>query len=236
MLLAAGIGSAYLVSTILRALLRPPSSFAPETKTLERALSGGYEGPISLTAALTVAAIFLKFHGAPALFGLLAEAEALFLAGLFFKQAYPRQLAAALFAGGLGKMLIVDIPAGGTAKIGNWNFKPWTPVAAPSALLFYINRALRSVDTFYGYAGSAVLALILGFEMPRAVCRAELVSSGCAAFRVRMVAAAERFPCAGLSRRSARTGRHRDSSGGCGVRLRSAARAIPGSRFRARPC
>jgi Predicted membrane protein (DUF2339) len=164
--LAAGIGAAYLVSAILRALLRPPSSFGPETATLERALSGGYGGPISLTAALTVAAIFLKFHGAPALLGLLAEAEALFLAGLFFKEAYPRQLGVALFAGGLGKMLIVDLPAGGSTKLGNWNVKPWMPVAASSALLFYINRALRSMDTFYGYAGSAVLALILGFEMP----------------------------------------------------------------------
>jgi hypothetical protein len=164
--LAGGIGAAYLVSTILRALLRPPSSFTPETDTLQRALSGGYEGPISLTAALTVAAIFLKFHGAPALFGLLAEAEALFLAGLFFKEAYPRQLGAALFAGGLGKMLIVDLPAGGTAKVWNWNVKPWTPVAAASAVLFYVNRALRSADTFYGYAGSAAIALILGFEMP----------------------------------------------------------------------
>jgi uncharacterized membrane protein len=164
--LAAGIGAAYLVSTVLRALLRPPSSFTPETKTLERALSGGYEGPISLVAALTVAALFLKFHGAPALFGLLAEAEALFLAGLFFKQAYPRQLGAALFAGGLGKMLIVDLQAGATTKAGNWNVKAWTPVAASNALLFYANRALRGADTFYGYAGSAVAALILGFEMP----------------------------------------------------------------------
>ena len=165
-LLAGAIGIAYLVSTILRALIRPPSTFAPETDTLERALSGGYEGPISLAAALTVAAIFLKFHGAPALFGLLAEAEALFLAGLFFQQAYPRQLSAALFAGGLGKLLMVDLPAGGTAKLGNWTVKAWTPVAAASALLFYANRALRRVDIFYGYAGSAVVALILGFEMP----------------------------------------------------------------------
>lgn len=166
-LLAGAIGAAYLVSTILRALLRPPSSFAPETKTLQRALSGGYEGPISLTAALTVAAIFLKFHGAIALAGMFTEAEALFLAGLFFKETYPRQLAAALFAGGLGKILLVDLPAGGTAKIGNWNVKPWTPVAALAALLFYINRALRTVDTFYGYAGSAVIAWILGFETPQ---------------------------------------------------------------------
>jgi hypothetical protein len=39
-------------------------------------------------------------------------------------------------------------------------------VAASSALLFYVNRALRSAGTFYGYAGSAVLALVIGFEMP----------------------------------------------------------------------
>src|SRR6266849_4485077 len=86
--LAAGIAAAYLLSTILRARLRPPSSFAPETGTLERALSGGYEGPITLTAMLSIAAIFLKFHGAPAQLGLLAEAELLFLAGLYFKEAY----------------------------------------------------------------------------------------------------------------------------------------------------
>ena len=166
-LLAAGIGAAYLVSTILRALMRPPSSFAPEIATPERALSGGYEGPITLTAALTVAAIFLKFHGAPALFGLLAEAEALFIAGLFFKQAYPRQLAAALFAGGIGEIIAVDIPAGGSTSIGNWSVKPWTPIAAASCLLFYLNRALRKMDTFYGYAASAAIALVLGFETPR---------------------------------------------------------------------
>ena len=141
--------------------------FAPEANTLERALSGGYEGPITLAAGLTVAALFLRFHGAPALFGLLAEAEALFLAGLFFKEAYPRQLAVALFGGGLIRMVTVDLPAGGTARIGNWSLHAWTPAAAASALLFYINRALRRVDTFYGYAGFAVLALILGSEAPQ---------------------------------------------------------------------
>lgn len=165
--LAAAIGAAYLVSTILRALLRPPSSFDSDITTLGRALSGGYEGPISLTAALTVAAIFLKFHGSAALIGLMAEAQALFLAGLLFKEAYPRHLAAALFTGGLIKMLSFDLPEGGSAKIGGWNVKTWTPVAASTALLFYVNRASRKVDTFYGYAGSAVVALIIGFETPQ---------------------------------------------------------------------
>lgn len=164
--LAGGIGAVYLISTLLRVRLRPPSSFAEDKTTVDRALSGGYEGPITLTAALTVAAIYLKFHGAVAQLGLLAEAELLFLAALYFKERYPRQLAAALFAGGLGKVAIVDIPAGATTTVAGLTLRAWTPVAALSALLFYVNRALRSADKFYGYAGSAVVALILGFETP----------------------------------------------------------------------
>src|SRR5580704_13778702 len=45
----------------------------------------------------------------------------------------------------------------GTTKVWNWNVKVWTPVAASSALLFYLNRALRKADTFYGYAGAAAI-------------------------------------------------------------------------------
>jgi hypothetical protein len=165
--LAIGIAVLYLASAVLRAVLRPPSSFAAESRTVDRAMSGGYEGPITLTAALTLAAIFLKFHGPVAEAGLLAEAELFFLAGLYFRQAYPRQLAMALFAGGAGKHLAIDVPEGGQVRIGNWSGQAWTPVAGLGGFLFYINRALRSVDKFYGYAGSAAVALILGFEAPQ---------------------------------------------------------------------
>jgi len=164
--LAGGIGAVYLVSTVLRVLVRPPSSFDAETGTVERALSGGYEGPVTLTAALTVAAMYLKFHGALAHLGLLAEAELLFLAGLYFTERYPRQLGAALFAGGLSKLALVDLPAGERTTLAGWNFRAWTPLAALSAAMFYVNRVLRKADTFYGYAGSAVVAAILGFETP----------------------------------------------------------------------
>ena len=166
-LLAGGVGAAYLAGAILRAWLRPPSSFPAEANTLERAMSGGYEGPISLAAGLTVAAISLKFHGTVALAGLLAEAELLFLAGLLFKQAYPRQLAAALFAGGMGKMVSIDLIADKTSTLGGWTMKAWTPAAALAALLFYLNRALRTVNISYGFAGSALVALIIGFETPQ---------------------------------------------------------------------
>jgi len=165
--LAGGIAALYLASAVARAILRPPSSFAPESPTIERAISGGYEGPITLTAALSLAAIFLKFHGVVAEVGLLAEAELFFLAGLYYRQAYPRQLAMALFAGGASKLLINDVPAGGQTRIANWNLQAWTPIAALGGLLSYINRSLRPADKFYGYAGSAAVALILGFEVPQ---------------------------------------------------------------------
>lgn len=165
--LAGAVAALYLASAVLRAVLRPPSSFPAETLTTERALSGGYEGPITLTALLTLAAIFLKFHGPVAEVGLLAEAELFFLAGLYFREAYPRQVAIALFAGGALKLLFNDVPAGGQARVGRWQIYSWTPVAALGGLLFYVNRTLRSADWFYGYAGSAALALILGFEAPQ---------------------------------------------------------------------
>lgn len=165
--LSAAVAVAYLTSAVLRMFLRPPSSFPAETNPLERGLSGGYEGAITLAAALTLASIFQRFQGTQAELGLLAEAETLFLAGLFFRQAYPRQLAAALFAGCLGQLILNDIPDGGQTSIGGWSLKAWTPAMALSALLFYVNRALRSADTFYGYAGSAMAALILGFETPQ---------------------------------------------------------------------
>lgn len=165
--LSAAIAAAYLTSAVLRMFLRPPSSFHTETNSLQRAFSGGYEGAITLTAALTLASIFQRFQGTQAELGLLAEAEAFFLAGLYFRQAYPRHLAATIFAGGLGKLILNDIPDGGQTSISGWNLKAWTPATALSGLLFYVNRVLRRSDTFYGYAGSAVVALIIGFESPQ---------------------------------------------------------------------
>src|SRR5208283_4367967 len=115
-LLAAGIGAAYLADTILRAYLRPPGSFPPETVTLERIFAGGYEGPITLAAACSVVAAVLKLHGQTVNTVMLAEAEALFLAGLVFRQDYPRRLAGTLF-GGLGlKLLFTDIPDAGIVR------------------------------------------------------------------------------------------------------------------------
>ncbi len=165
-LLAAGVAAAYLASTILRALLRPPSSFPAGTGTLERILAGGYEGPITLAAACSAAAAALKLHGQTVNNVLLAEGELLFLAGLLFRQEYPRRLAATLF-GALGlKLLFTDIPDAGTVRLAGRALQDWTPAAALATLLFYLNRGLRRSGRSYGYAALAVATLIVGFEVP----------------------------------------------------------------------
>jgi len=185
-LLAAGIAVAYLADTILRAILRPPSSFASETTTLERIFAGGYEGPITLAAACSVVAAVLKLHGQTANVALLAEAELLFLAALIFRQDYPRRLAGTLFAGLGAKLLLTDIPDAGTVQFAGRTVQDWTPPAALAALLFYINGGLRTLqagvgtsadaaDTSvratlsrgrtYGFAASALVALVIGFEI-----------------------------------------------------------------------
>jgi len=164
--LTIGIATAYLASTVLRAILRPPVSFSAETGTFERILAGGFEGPITLAAAASAAAAVLKLQGQTVNNVLLAEGEVLFLAGLIFRQDYPRRLAAAVF-GALGiKLFAGDIPHAGTVTVAGRTLEDWTPSTAMAALLFYVNRALRKAGVSYGYFASALVALILGFEVP----------------------------------------------------------------------
>jgi hypothetical protein len=163
---AAAISAAYLASTVVRAYLRPPSSFPAESGTLERIFGGSYEGPVTLAAGLSAAAVLLKFHGGWANTGLLAEAELLFLAGLFFREAYPRRLAAALFTLSLGKLAIFDMPGQHTREFAGWKWSTWTPSATLAGAFCYINRALRPPDKTYGYAASGVFALVIGYAAP----------------------------------------------------------------------
>src|SRR5262249_36150966 len=87
--------------------------------------------------------------------------------GLLFREAYPRRLAAALFSVGVGKVLGMDVPAGGEAvSFAGWTLRPWTPTVALAGVLFYINRALRSADLAYGYAASAMFLWVIAFETP----------------------------------------------------------------------
>jgi hypothetical protein len=167
--LASGMAAAYLASTVLRAVLRPPASFPAETTTLERILAGAYEGPITLAAAFSAAAAGVKLHGQTVNTVLLAEGELLFLAGFVFRQSYPRRLAGTLFAALGFKLIVTDIPDAGTVQFAGRTLQDWTPSAALAAATFYINRSLRRIGVrralSYGYAGSALVALAIGFEV-----------------------------------------------------------------------
>ncbi len=154
--LAAG-AAVYLASALLRTRLRPPSTFGPDSGTLDRIAGGSYEGPITLSAALAAAAILLRANGEWINLGLLIEGELLFLAGFRFGQKYLRQLAGAAFFGSAMKIIVVDEFAAAN----------WSPIAALSAAVFYINRGLRVAEgVVYSSTAAALVAMVLAYETP----------------------------------------------------------------------
>lgn len=127
----------------------------------------GYQSPLTVAAALAAWSILSKATGMWINVSLLIEAELLFLAGLGWGEAYPRWLAGAVFLLPVGKLVGIDVPAGGTRAIGGRSWMTWTPAAMLTAAVFYINRVLRSAGGFfYSSAAGAVVLLVLGFETP----------------------------------------------------------------------
>jgi uncharacterized membrane protein len=153
------VGAAvYLAGAMLRARLRPPSSFDPTSGTLARIGGGSYEGPITLSAAMAASAILLRATGEWVNLGLLMEGEILFLAGYRFRQSYLRGLASTAFAGSVLKVILVDQPEGGTN---------WSPIAALSAAVFYINRMLRvSEGVVYSSVAAGLIVMLLAYKVP----------------------------------------------------------------------
>ena len=138
--LAAGASALYLAGAILRAR------------------AGRWKPAVTLNAALAAAAIFLNLHNQTVALALLVLAELYYLAGIRFRSAYLRNLGGLLFATELGHLVI--------AELTTVPMRTWEPIAALDVLVFYVNRALRPADTFYGYAAAALAALIAGFETP----------------------------------------------------------------------
>jgi uncharacterized membrane protein len=123
-----------------------------------RARSDRWRFSATLAAALGAAAIFLKLDHQWIAFALLVEAELFHLAGVRLRAPYLRHIGVALFAIELGHLTIADV---GTLPV-----YVWTPIAALDALVFYVNRAIRHGQKFYGYAGAAMLALVAGYNAP----------------------------------------------------------------------
>ncbi len=165
--LAAG-AAVYLAGAVLRARLRPPSSFDETAGTLARIGGGSYEGPITLSAAMAASAILLHATGEWINAGLLIEGEILFLAGYCLGQSYLRRLAGAAFAGSVVKVVLVDQPEGGSIAFAGHSWTNWSPIAALSAAAFYINRMLRVTEgALYSSVAAGLIAMVLAYETPR---------------------------------------------------------------------
>ncbi len=154
----------YLASALLRAHLAPPD---PEQRTIDRMAAGGYEGPITISAALAAFAIFRRAHGIWINLGWLVEGELLVIAGVRLAQPYLRHLAGAIFAASLGKLLGSDLTGDEKRHFGGRDWLTWTPVAIANACLFYANRAMRIAEgSIYSWAASALVTIAVGFETP----------------------------------------------------------------------
>ena len=153
--LAAGASALYLAGAVIRARGGLVSSGLARGG---RARSSQWKPAVTLNAALAAAAIFLNLDHQAVALALLLEAELYYLAGIRFRSAYLRHIGGLLFAIQLGHLLIAELTAVPLPQ--------WEPVAALSVLVFYVNRALRPADTFYGYAAAGVAALIAAFQAP----------------------------------------------------------------------
>ncbi len=158
--LLAGTGGAFLLSGITRAIVRPPSSLSEGESR-----SDGYEPAVTVAAGLIAWASLQGFSLLHAVFALAAEAEALFVAGLAFRAAHLRKLAAAVFG-------VTVVALGADASLGEPKAAsgllryPWTPAAAALAAVFCLNRVLRRPGLAYSWAASAAVMIVLGFEVP----------------------------------------------------------------------
>ena len=119
-----------------------------------RTRSGKWHGAATLTAALAAAAIFQKLDQQWIASALVVEAELFYLAGIRLRAPYLRWLGTSLFGVEALRLLASDM----------WMLPvdQWLPVASLDAVVFYANRALYAADYFYGYAGAAALALVIG--------------------------------------------------------------------------
>src|SRR5580698_3338809 len=157
----------YLASALLRARLRPPSTFDQDSGALDRIAGGSYEGPITLSAAMAGAAILLRASGEWINLGLLIEGEILFLAGFQFGQKYLRQLAGAVFVGSVSRAALAEISEPGSIVLAGRTWTSWSPIAALSAAVFYCNRMLRvSEGALYSTAAAGLIAMVLAYETP----------------------------------------------------------------------
>ena len=129
---------------------------------------------LTVSAALAAAAVFEKLDHQWIAAAMVVEAELLFLAGIRLRAPYLRWLGNALFVLATVRLLLSDVAA--------LPVNAWAPMAATDAVIFYLNRALYPPDVFFGYAGSALFAIVAGNLVAAPYRAAVLLLLGAATF------------------------------------------------------
>jgi hypothetical protein len=167
---------AYLMSSILRAMLRPVSTFGADTQSLKRLVLGGYEASITISAILCAIAIWQKYSDAGWRLNIawLMEGEFLFLAGILLGQRFLRGLSTPVFFLVLMRFITHDWIWTQTTRWSALDLMDWTPLAILLAAIFYFNRMvlwrwkeseLLVVERSYSFAATGLMTLVLGGEI-----------------------------------------------------------------------
>jgi hypothetical protein len=159
----AGGAGLFLVDSVARMLLRPPSSFDPSEDLAHRVRAGSYEASVFVSAVLAGLAMVARVPGVWLSAGLAVEAEILFLAGVRFESRFLRRMGMTAFAHSLLRMTWGQ-PAEKSVNLGHstWN---WTPPALFHAVLFYLNRILRQPNLTMGSAAALLVATAIALEV-----------------------------------------------------------------------
>ncbi len=143
--LFAAAAALYAASSVVRGVLGPKAAAAPAAANLvDEIMSGGGRATATIAAALAGAAIWQRFEreGLRLVGGLLLEAEFLFLLGITLEQRFFRGLSAPVFAVAVGRLLLVEVPAGGELTVAGVPLLRWTPPALGIATLMALDRLL----------------------------------------------------------------------------------------------
>ncbi len=157
-LLLLSIAGAYFLSSLLRYERRPDGEYA------DRSLLGGFRAAITLSAIFAVGAIVLRFPELQQIYALSLLAQFVAVAGWWYRSAYLRWLAASLFLLPLARLVIHALDHHGRFEYLGRQWNDWAPAAALLVILFYANRLVFLGGRPYTFAGSIVLAVLIGAE------------------------------------------------------------------------
>jgi hypothetical protein len=157
-LLLLSIAGAYFLSSLLRFERRPDGEYA------DRSLLGGFRAAITLSAIFAVGAILLRFPELQQIYALALLAQFVAVAGWWFRSPYLRWLGASLFLLPLARITIHALDRHEHFEYLGRQWNDWAPAAALLLVLLYANRLLFQGGRPYTFAGSLVLAILIGAE------------------------------------------------------------------------